>query len=81
MQKNMIKEINLEDYVLTNIDLKTGYFTIRLKDNEEYIVYYRKIKGRKQINFIIKNGKEIPLSYEVLKAHLSAIREYRISGI
>ena len=59
----MTKEITLEDYMLTNIDHKTGYFTIRLKDNEEYIVYYRKIKGRKQINFIIKDGKEIILKW------------------
>lgn len=77
----MTKEITLEDYVLTNIDHKTGYFTIRLKDNEEYIVYYKRLKNKKQINFIVKDGEKIPLNYEVLKAHLSAIREYKISGI
>ncbi len=77
----MTKEITLEDYVLTNIDHKTGYFTIRLKDNEEYIVYYKRLKNKKQINFIVKDGEKIPLSYEVLKAPLSAIREYKISGI
>lgn len=71
----------MDDYVLTNIDHKTGYYTIRLKDDNEYIVYYRKEKGKKTYNFIQKDGKEIPLNDEVVKAHLSAVREYQISGI
>lgn len=73
--------IMMNDYVLTNINHETGYYTIRLKDDNEYIVYYRKEKGKKTYNFIKKDGKEIALSDEVVKAHLSAIREYQVSGI
>lgn len=73
--------ITMDDYVLTNIDHETGCYTIRLKDDNEYIVYYRKEKGKKTYNFIKKDSKEIPISDEVVKAHLSAIREYQISGI
>ena len=54
----MTKEITLEDYMLTNIDHKTGYFTIRLKDNEEYIVYYRKIKGENRLILSLKMEKK-----------------------
>lgn len=39
-----MKEVTLENYVLTNIDLREHCFTIRLKDNEEYIVYHRKLR-------------------------------------
>lgn len=73
--------ITMDDYVLTNINHETGYYTIRLKDDNEYVVYYRKEKGKKTYNFIKKDGKEISLSDEVVKAHLSAIREYQVSGI
>lgn len=79
-----MKEITLNDYVLTNIDLETLYFTIRLKDDKEYIVYYKKIKDGKKtktINYIKKDGKEIPLSDEVLKVHLAEVRVYQRSGI
>ncbi len=75
------KIITLEDYVLTNIDLETGYFTIRLKDDKEYIVFYKKEKGKKQVNFIKKNGKEIPLSDEVVKLHLAEVKVYQREGI
>lgn len=73
--------ITMDDYVLTNIDHETGCYTIRLKDDNEYIVYYRKEKGKKTYNFIKKDSKEIPISDEVVKTHLSAIREYQVSGI
>ena len=75
------KIITLEDYVLTNIDLETGYFTIRLKDDKEYIVKKKKEKGKKQVNFIKKNGKEIPLSDEVVKLHLAEVKVYQREGI
>ena len=71
------KEIMVEDYVLTNINLETLCFTIKLKDNKEYIVYRQ--KGKK--DFIIKDNIEIPLSDEVKKIHLSEIRTYQHSGI
>lgn len=76
----MNREITMDDYVLTNIDHKTGYFTIRLKDNKEYIVWFKKENG-KTINFIKKDGDKILLSDDVVKAHLSAVREYQVSGI
>lgn len=76
-----MEEITLNDYVLTNIDLETGYFTIRLKDDKEYIVYYKKEKGKKQVNFIKKDGKEIPLTDEVVKIHLAEVRVYQREGI
>lgn len=78
-----MKEITLDDYVLTNIDLSTGYFTIRLKDNKEYIVYRKRKNGsyKTEYNFIEKDGEEIPLSNEVLRVHLAQVREYQMSGI
>ena len=79
-----LTKITKEDYILTNIDLETLYFTIRLKDQKEYIVYYKKIKdGRKTktINYIKKDGKIIPLDDEVTKMHLSEVRIYQREGI
>lgn len=76
----MSKEITLNDYFLTNIDLKTGYFTIRLKDNKEYIVYLKKENG-KIINYIEKDNMQIPLSNEVSKIHFEEIKTYQVSGI
>lgn len=76
----MNKKITLNDYVLTNIDLETGYFTIRLKDNKEYIVYLKKQNG-KTINYIEKDNMQMPLSDEVVKIHLEEIRVYQKSGI
>ena len=74
------EEITLNDYVLTNIDLETGYFRIRLKDNKEYIVYVKKENG-KTINYIEKDNMQMPLSDEVVKIHLEEIRVYQKSGI
>lgn len=71
------KEVTLDDYILTNIDVETGYFTIRLKDEKEYIVYRR--KGSK--DFIIKDNIEMPLSDEVKKIHLEEVRIYQTCGI
>ena len=76
----MNKKITLNDYVLTNIDLETGYFTIRLKDNKEYIVYLKKQNG-KTINYIEKDNMQMPLSDEVVKIHLEEVKTYQKSGI
>lgn len=79
-----LTKITLDDYVLTNIDLETLCFTIRLKDEKEYIVYHKKIKvdGRvKTINYIKKDGKIIPLDDEVTKLHLAEVRVYQREGI
>lgn len=75
----LMQEITKKDYKLTNIN-RNGKFVIRLKDDNEYVVYYRKQNG-KTINFIEKDGKEIPLSKEVLKMHLSEVRVYQRGGI
>lgn len=71
------KEITIDSYVLTNVNLENGYFTIRLKDEKEYIVYRE--KGNKY--FIIKDNQKILLNDEVRKVHLEAVREYQVSGI
>lgn len=73
-------KITLNDYVLTNVDLKTGYFTVRLKDDKEYIVYIKKENG-KIINYIEKDNMIIHLSDEVSKIHLEEIKTYQKSGI
>jgi len=54
---NKADEITLKDYVLTNLNLN-GYFTIRLTDNKEYVVY----KGKKGKDYILKDGKEVYLN-------------------
>ena len=62
-------KITLNDYILTNIDLETLCFTIRLKDEKEYIVYHKKIKidGRiKTINYIKKDDKIMLLEYAII---------------
>lgn len=51
-----MKEVTLEDYVLTNISLREHCFTIRLKDNEEYIVYHR--KPRRTKNDLLYNKRQ-----------------------
>lgn len=73
--------ITLENYVLTNLSLKEHCFTIRLKDNNEYIVYHRKPRGQKTIYYIEKDGKEILLEDEVKKCYLSEVRLYNRVGI
>ena len=71
-----MEEITRKDYILTNLDLKTLCFTIRLKDNKEYIVYHRRPRGQKTIYYIKKDDKEILLDDEVKKWFLSEVRLY-----
>ena len=75
------KEITLNDYVLTNINIDTRGYVIRLKDNKEYQIYVKRPKGQKSYDYIVKNGKEIKLSDEVRRIVLSEIREYEKYGI
>ena len=75
------EEITLNDYVLTNINIDTRGYVIRLKDNKEYQVYVKKTRGQKSYDYIVKDGKEIKLSDEVRKIVLSEIREYERYGI
>jgi hypothetical protein len=78
-------EITLDDYKLTNIDLATHYFTIRLKDEKEYTVCHKHLDtgeyGTFVRFFIEKDGKGIPLSREVAKIFLREVREYEREGI
>lgn len=79
-----MNEITKDDYVLTNIDIESGCFTIRLKDNKEYKVYGKHANekiGSKIVYFIIKDNQEIPLNNEVKKYFLEEVRVYQISGI
>ena len=68
--------ITLEDYVLTNINIKTNQFVIRLKDKKQYLVNKNKCGY-----FIEKDDKCLFLSKEVIKAYISSVREYQVSGI
>lgn len=77
---NETEKITLNEYELTNIDLKNHCFTIRLKNNEEYIVYSRK-KDRRKIYFIKKDGKELVLDDDVKKCYISEVRLYNRVGI
>ncbi len=77
----MEDKITLEDYVLTNLNLREQCFNIRLKDNKEYIVYHRRPRGQKTIYYIKKDNKEILLDDEVKKCFLSEVRVYNTVGI
>ena len=74
-------EITLDDYKLTNIDLATHYFTIRLKDEKEYIVYRKLLETGELVYFIKKNDEEIPLSKKVIKIFLKEVKEYERDGL
>lgn len=80
-----IEEITLNDYVLTNIDIETGCFVIRLKDDKEYIVYCKELKSGEYGDFakffIEKDNKEISLNREVVEIFLKEMREYEREGI
>lgn len=76
-----MEKITLDDYVLTNLNLEKHCFSIRLKNNKEYIVYHRKPRGQKTIYFIIKDNKEILLDEDVKKCYLSEVRIYNRVGI
>ena len=76
-----MKKITLNEYVLTNLNLKEFCFNIRLKDNREYIVYHRKQRRQKTIYYIKKDNKEILLDEEVKKCYLSEVRTYNMVGI
>ncbi len=75
-----MKEVTLDDYVLTNIDTNCNY-VIRLKDEKEYIVYRKKPRGQKIITYIRKDGEEIPVSKEVVRMFLSEVKIYERDGI
>ena len=76
---NKEKEITEKEYVLTNINLD-GYFVIRLTDGKAYKVY-RGHKGNRSYEYIVKDGKEIPLSEKVRNYYHGSVREYQREGI
>lgn len=75
------EEITLDDYVLTNINLETKGYVIRLKDNKEYQLYVKKPRGQKSYDYIVKDNKEIKLSKEVRNIVMREIRVYEKYGI
>lgn len=75
-------KITLNEYELTNIDTESRCFTIRLKNDGEYIVYSRKLANQKKpIHYIKKDGKEFILDEAVVKLYISEVREYNRYGI
>jgi hypothetical protein len=84
MEFEQSEKITRNEYVLTNIDLESLCFTIRLTDEKEYIVYHKKINingKNKTINYIKKDGKIILLDEEVTKWYLTEVRVYQKEGI
>jgi hypothetical protein len=84
MEFEQSEKITRNEYVLTNIDLESLCFTIRLTDEKEYIVYHKKINingKNKTINYIKKDGKIILLDEEVTKWYLTEVRVYQKEGL
>ncbi len=71
------KEITLEKYELTNINLD-GYYVVKLKDGTISKIYPNK---QEKTDYIEKDGKRIRLSKEVRNVVLASIREYERYGI
>lgn len=69
------KEITIDEYVFTNINLR-GEYVIKLTDGKAYVIY----KG-KHSDYIVRNNRSIPLSKEVCKCVNGRIREYETYGI
>lgn len=73
--------ITKEEYVLTNWWVTTtGQFVIRLKDNNEYPVYFQKINNQK-VYYIKKEDGNYKLDNEVKKWFISNIKTYEEVGI
>lgn len=64
------KEITIDEYAFTSINLRGGYL-INLIDGEAYTIY----KG-KHSEYIVRNGRNIPLSKEVRNCVNESIRKY-----
>lgn len=73
--------ITKEEYVLTNWWVTTtGQFVIRLKDEKEYPVYFRKIDNKK-VYYIKKEDGNYKLDNEVKKWFISNMKTYEEVGI
>ena len=76
--------ITLENYVLTNLDLKKDRTVIRLTDEKEYpilVTLEKNGKTRRKVYFIKKDDKYYRLDENVKKSYLSQIRKYKRYGI
>lgn len=81
---NFSETITLEDYVLTNLDLKRDRTVIRLTDEKEYpvlVTLEKNGKTKRKVYFIKKDDKYYRLDEDVKKSYLSKIRKYRRCGI
>lgn len=76
--------ITINEYVLTNIDIKNMLFVIRLNDNKEYPVLSTLVKNgktKRKVYFIKKDNKYYQLDDKVKSAYLSEKRTYIRDGI
>ncbi len=81
---NFSGTITLEDYVLTNLDLKRNRTVIRLTDEKEYsilVTLEKNGKTKRKVYFIKKDDKYYRLDEDVKKSYLSQIRKYKRCGI
>lgn len=69
------KEITIDEYVFTSINLRGGYL-IKLTDGEIYTIY-----KDNHSDYIVRNNRSIPLSKEVCKCVEESIRKYKKYGI
>ena len=73
--------ITKKEYILTNWWVsRGGQFVIRLIDDEEYPVYFRKINNRK-IYYIKKEDGNYKLDDEVKKYFIENMKTYIREGI
>ena len=81
---NFSGTITLEDYVLTNLDLKRDRTVIRLTDEKEYpvlVTLEKNGKTKRKVYFIKKDDKYYRLDEDVKKGYLNKIRKYKRYGI
>lgn len=73
--------ITKEEYILTNWWVTTtGQFVIRLKDEKEYPVYFRKTDNKK-VYYIKKEDGNYKLDNELKKWFISNMKTYEEVGI
>lgn len=81
MQEDFKGIITREDYVLTNWwVMDRGEFVIRLKDEKEYPVYFRKIDNKK-VYYIKKEDGNYKLDDEIKEAFITEMKIYEREGI
>ena len=76
--------ITKQEYVLTNINVNSGKFVIRLIDDKEYPVLStleKNGKTKRKVYFIKKNDEYFRLDEEVKNLYLTEKRKYLRYGI